>query len=89
MKERQYVDLTENCANPYLQFGGGSSVISANSFWILFADVESAFDPNAFELLFELLDLSRSEAAVAEELEADILAFQSWSINLTIFFLQS
>ena len=78
--------MTENCANPYLQFGGGSSVISANSFWILFADVESAFDPNAFELLFELLDLSRSEAAVAEELEADILAFQSWSINLTSFF---
>lgn len=29
---------------PALQFGGGSSVISASSFWILLADVPSAFD---------------------------------------------
>ena len=57
----------------YLQFGGGSNVISANSFWILFADVERAFDPNAFELLLDPLDRSRSEAAVVDELEEDIL----------------
>lgn len=29
----------------YLQFGGGSTVISANSFWIRFAEVERAFEP--------------------------------------------
>lgn len=29
---------------PALQFGGGSNVISANSFWILLADVPRAFD---------------------------------------------
>lgn len=29
---------------PALQLGGGSNVISANSFWILLADVPSAFD---------------------------------------------
>ena len=28
----------------YLQFGGGSRVISANSFWILFAEVDRALD---------------------------------------------
>ena len=29
----------------YLQFGGGSTVISANSFWMRFAEVERAFEP--------------------------------------------
>lgn len=58
---------------PALQFGGGSNVISANSFWILFAEVDRAFDPNAFELRSFPLDRSRSEAAVVDELEEDIL----------------
>lgn len=35
---------------PALQLGGGSSVISANSFWILLADVPSAFDILGFGL---------------------------------------
>ena len=57
----------------YLQFGGGSKVISANSFWILLADVERALDPKALELRsLALLSRSRSEAGVADELEEDI-----------------
>jgi len=60
---------------PALQFGGGSRVISANSFWILFADVDSDLDPNAFELRsLDRLSRSRSEAAVAEEFEDDIFS---------------
>lgn len=33
---------------PALQFGGGSSVISANSFWMRLADVPSAFEIRGF-----------------------------------------
>ena len=32
-------------SNIYLQLGGGSTVISANSFWMRFAEVVSAFEP--------------------------------------------
>lgn len=35
---------------PALQFGGGSNVISASSFWILLADVPSALDILGFGL---------------------------------------
>lgn len=55
---------------PALQFGGGSSVISANSFWILLADVDKALEPKALEpppLVF--LSLSEAVAAVEELLE--------------------
>ena len=67
----------------YLQFGGGSNVISASSFWILLAEVESALDPNALELRsLALLSLSRSEAAVAEELEADMIRVRYRNFDL-------
>lgn len=59
----------------YLQFGGGSRVISASSFWILLADVDNAFDPKDLAVRsLERLSRSRSDAAaVVEELEEDIL----------------
>ena len=60
----------------YLQLGGGSRVISANSFWILLAEVERALEPKALEprsLVF--LSLSEAVAAVDEELEEDIFFF--------------
>lgn len=62
----------------YLQFGGGSSVISANSFWIRLAEVDKAFEPNALALRSLVrLSLSRSLAAVADELEEDIVSSKS------------
>lgn len=36
---------------PALQFGGGSSVISASSFWIRLADVPSAFEIFGLDLV--------------------------------------
>jgi len=56
---------------PALQFGGGSRVISANSFWIRLAEVESALEPKALDPL-SLVFLSEAVAAVEEELEEDI-----------------
>jgi len=56
---------------PALQFGGGSMVISANSFWILFAEVESAFEPLvafARSLFFE-----EDEPPVPAEAEVDAM----------------
>ena len=54
--------------NTYLQFGGGSRVISANSFWILLAEVERAFEPKALEVRsLDLLSRSRSAAGADEE----------------------
>jgi len=50
---------------PALQFGGGSKVISANSFWILLAEVLRAFDILGFGLtsLFSVLAVSGTDAA--------------------------
>ena len=51
-------------------------MISANSFWILLAEVERALEPKALEprsLVF--LSLSEAVAAVDEELEEDIFFF--------------
>ena len=58
----------------YLQFGGGSTVISANSFWMRFAEVERAFDP--------LVALARSlflddDPPVPVEAEVDAI-FNRW-----------
>jgi hypothetical protein len=59
-------DLEVARGKSYLQFGGGSRVISANSFWILLAEVERAFDPMVLEVRsLALLSRSRSAAAAA------------------------
>lgn len=52
--------------NPYLQLGGGSRVISANSFWMRLADVVRALE--GFGVVLEsFLDLSVPEVeAVAD-----------------------
>merc|ERR1712029_1133258 len=58
---------------PALQFGGGSTVISANSFWILFADVERAFDPFAPAAPFDPLAAAAAALpALAEGVDEDI-----------------
>ena len=75
----------------YLQFGGGSRVISANSFWILFADVDNALDPKDFDVR-SLVFLSRSRSvdacAAEDEFDEDIINYillvfkkQIWSIR--------
>ena len=54
-------------------------MISANSFWILLAEVDRAFEPKALEpRSFVFLSLSEAVAAVEEEeLEEDIFALCS------------
>lgn len=54
---------------PALQFGGGSSVISANSFCIRFADVPRAFDIFGFDLV----SLFSGFGAESDELPAPLL----------------
>merc|ERR1719341_3070137 len=55
---------------PALQFGGGSKVISPNSFWILLAEVLSDFD--IFGVPFSLFPLSGESLFVLELLPASL-----------------
>ena len=55
---------------PALQFGGGSKVISPNSFWILLADVLSDFD--IFGVPFSLFALSGVSLFALELLPASL-----------------
>ena len=63
----------------YLQLGGGSRVISANSFWILFADVDNALDPKAFDVRSLVLLSARSRSvdagAVEDEFDEDMINY--------------
>ena len=56
---------------PYLQLGGGSTVISANSFWIRLAEVLRAFDP----LVALALSLFFDDPPVPAEAEVDAIFY--------------
>ena len=58
----------------YLQLGGGSTVISANSFWIRFAEVVSAFEP--FVAFARSLFLEDDEPLVPVDADVDAITLE-------------
>ena len=68
------IDGTHTYSNIYLQLGGGSTVISANSFWIRFAEVVSAFEP--FVAFARSLFLEDDEPLVPVDADVDAITLE-------------